>query len=37
MTLFSKIYGEGEPLLILHGLFGMGDNWISLAKQFASK
>ncbi|MCK5782376.1 MAG: alpha/beta fold hydrolase [Flavobacteriales bacterium] len=36
-TLYSKIYGKGEPLLILHGLFGMGDNWITLAKQFANK
>ncbi|MCB0760651.1 MAG: alpha/beta fold hydrolase [Flavobacteriales bacterium] len=27
--------GEGEPLIIIHGLFGSGDNWISLAKQFA--
>lgn len=35
MILFSRIYGRGEPLLILHGLFGMGDNWITLAKQFA--
>ena len=35
MVLFSRIYGSGEPLLILHGLFGMGDNWITLAKQFA--
>ncbi|MEN8139530.1 MAG: alpha/beta fold hydrolase, partial [Bacteroidota bacterium] len=35
MILFSRIYGQGEPLLILHGLFGMGDNWVSLAKQFS--
>jgi len=35
MVLFSRIYGNGEPLLILHGLFGMGDNWITLAKRFA--
>jgi pimeloyl-ACP methyl ester carboxylesterase len=35
MQLFSRIYGEGEPLIILHGLFGMGDNWITLAKKFA--
>ena len=34
--LFSKIHGEGNatPMLILHGLFGMGDNWASLAKQW---
>ena len=33
--LHSKILGEGEPLLILHGYFGMGDNWKSLANKFA--
>lgn len=27
--------GEGDPLLILHGLFGSGRNWQSLSKQFA--
>lgn len=33
--LHSKIIGEGEPLLILHGFFGMGDNWKSHANKFA--
>ena len=33
--LHSKIFGEGKPLIILHGLFGMLDNWQSLAKEFA--
>lgn len=31
---FNKI-GEGNPLLILHGLFGLGDNWATLSKAFA--
>ncbi|WP_265614147.1 alpha/beta fold hydrolase [Bacteroidetes bacterium endosymbiont of Geopemphigus sp.] len=31
----SKIYGKGQPLLILHGLFGMGDNWTTLGKKWA--
>lgn len=31
--LYSKIEGEGKPLLILHGFLGMSDNW----KSFASK
>ena len=35
VTLFSKIYGEGRPLLILHGLFGMGDNWATHAKNWS--
>ncbi|WP_035334715.1 alpha/beta fold hydrolase [Dokdonia sp. PRO95] len=33
--LHSNIIGEGEPLIILHGFLGMGDNWKTLAKQFA--
>ena len=33
--LHSKILGEGKPLLILHGYFGMGDNWKTHANQFA--
>ncbi|MCF2873670.1 MULTISPECIES: alpha/beta fold hydrolase [unclassified Tenacibaculum] len=32
--LHSRILGEGEPLLILHGYFGMGDNWKSHANKF---
>ena len=28
-------FGSGEPLVILHGLFGSSKNWQSLAKQFA--
>ncbi len=31
----SRITGEGSPLLILHGFFGMGDNWKSYANKFA--
>jgi len=34
MLLHSKILGKGQPLLILHGFFGMGDNWKSLANKF---
>ncbi len=26
--------GEGPPLLILHGVFGSGDNWLTVSKQF---
>ena len=36
MKLFSRIIGEGSPLLIVHGLFGMSDNWQSLGKKFAN-
>jgi esterase len=30
-----KEYGEGRPMVILHGLFGSLDNWFSLAKAFS--
>lgn len=33
--LHSKILGAGNPLLILHGYFGMGDNWKTHANQLA--
>ena len=35
MELFSRVIGRGQPLIIIHGLFGMSDNWHSLAKQFS--
>lgn len=35
MKLFYRKFGEGQPLIILHGLFGQSDNWNTLAKQFA--
>lgn len=35
MKLSYKQMGSGEPLLILHGLFGSSDNWQTLGKQFA--
>src|SRR5688572_9839635 len=37
MKLFFQKKGEGKPLIILHGLFGMSDNWATLSKQFAEK
>ena len=36
MKLHYKKIGDGEPLLILHGLFGSADNWGSLAKRLAT-
>ena len=35
--LHSIILGEGQPLIILHGFFGMGDNWKTLANKFTEK
>lgn len=36
MKLHSKIHGDkGKDLIVIHGLFGMSDNWNSLGKKFA--
>lgn len=35
MKLFHRQYGNGPVLIILHGLFGSGDNWTSIAKQLS--
>ena len=35
MKLNFKKIGEGNPIDILHGLFGSSDNWVSLWKKFA--
>lgn len=32
MKLTHKIYGSGHPVIIMHGLFGSGDNWRNIAK-----
>jgi esterase len=32
MKLFFREYGEGTPLIILHGLLGSSDNWLTQAK-----
>lgn len=37
MKLAFREFGEGQPLIILHGLFGQSDNWNTHAKGFADK
>lgn len=37
MKLAYREFGQGQPLIIMHGLFGQSDNWNTLAKQFAEK
>lgn len=34
-SLNYKEFGDGQPLIILHGLFGSLDNWVTLGKKFA--
>jgi pimeloyl-ACP methyl ester carboxylesterase len=36
MTLHMTALGEGEPLLVLHGLFGQGGNWMRIARRLAA-
>lgn len=36
MDLNYKTFGQGEPLIILHGLFGTLDNWQTLGKELAN-
>jgi pimeloyl-ACP methyl ester carboxylesterase len=35
MKLFYRKYGEGPPLVILHGLYGSSDNWVTIAKKLS--
>lgn len=35
MNLHSKVMGQGEPMIIMHGVFGMGDNWQTLGRKWA--
>ena len=36
MKLYSKIYGDkAQDLIVIHGLFGMSDNWNSLGRKFS--
>lgn len=35
MKLFYRETGRGRPVVILHGLFGMSDNWMTFAKRLA--
>jgi esterase len=37
MKLFFRVHGNGKPIVILHGLFGSSDNWLTQAKLFSEK
>ena len=36
MKLFYRKFGEGDPIIILHGLLGLSDQWIPIAKKIAT-
>lgn len=35
MKLFYKQLGEGKPIIIIHGLFGSSDNWLTISKRLS--
>jgi len=35
MKLFFRKYGEGPALIIIHGLYGSSDNWVSIGRMLA--
>jgi len=35
--LYSRIEGEGKPLIIVHGFLGMSDNWKSFSSLYANE
>ncbi len=37
MKLFFREAGTGDPMIILHGLFGSSDNWYTLSKVFSER
>ena len=37
MKLFYREFGSGQPVIILHGLFGQSDNWVTVARRIADQ
>lgn len=37
MKLYFRSFGQGEPLIILHGVFGSSDNWQTVGKEISEK
>ncbi len=37
VSLYRKRMGGGAPIIILHGMFGMSDNWYSIGKRLAER
>ena len=35
MELFYREYGKGRPLVILHGILGISDNWVTFARRIS--
>ncbi|HRY32398.1 MAG TPA: alpha/beta fold hydrolase [Bacteroidales bacterium] len=37
MELFFREYGQGQDFIILHGLFGLSDNWVTIARRIGEQ
>lgn len=37
MELYYREFGSGEPIIILHGLYGSSDNWMTIGKELSKK
>jgi len=37
MDLFFREFGEGKPVVVLHGLYGSSDNWVSIGRKLAEQ
>ncbi|MEI8046096.1 MAG: alpha/beta fold hydrolase [Bacteroidota bacterium] len=37
MKLFFREFGQGQPAIILHGLFGQSDNWVTVGRRIADQ
>jgi esterase len=37
MKLFYREFGEGQPVIILHGLFGQSDNWVTVGRRISDQ
>ena len=37
MDLFFREYGQGQPVVILHGLLGISDNWVAFSRRLAGE
>lgn len=37
MQLFYRHFGKGQPLIILHGLFGQSDNWVTIGRRLSER
>jgi len=37
MKLSYREFGEGKPIMILHGLYGSSDNWVSIGRELSDE